>query len=88
MAVWGQRWARDMTSDDLDSASLAWSMHLCMNGAAMPPGRTVIEIELATAAKGCERFWLVNNDGNIDMCLKHPGFDTDLLVAAELQPLR
>lgn len=85
MAVWGQRWARDMTSDDLDPAFLAWSMHLRMHGAAMPPGRTVIEFELATAPKGYERFWLINNDGNIDMCLKHPGFDTDLLVAAELQ---
>ena len=31
------------------------------------------------------RFWLVNTDGVVDMCLKHPGFDTDLLVKAEIR---
>ncbi|MGI9292577.1 MAG: winged helix-turn-helix transcriptional regulator [Pseudomonadales bacterium] len=85
LAVWGQRWARDMTADDLDPGFLAWSMHLRINGTAMPPGRTVLEFEFADVPKGYQRFWLINNDGKIDMCLKHPGFDTDLLVSAELR---
>jgi DNA-binding HxlR family transcriptional regulator len=31
LAVWGQRWSRDMVTDDLDPAFLAWSMHTRMN---------------------------------------------------------
>lgn len=85
MAVWGQRWARDMDMDDLDIGFLAWSMHLRLNTAAMPPGRTVMHFEFSGAPADCRRFWLVNNDGAVDMCLKDPGFDTDLLIEADLR---
>lgn len=27
MALWGQKWARDMELEDLDPAFLVWSMH-------------------------------------------------------------
>ena len=85
MSIWGQHWARDMSMDDLDSAFLAWSMHLRLNTEAMPPGRTVLEFDFANPPEGNERFWLVNEDGDVDMCLKHPGFDTDLLVESNLR---
>jgi DNA-binding HxlR family transcriptional regulator len=85
MSVWGQHWARDMDMDDLDPGFLAWSMHLRLDGAAMPPGRTVLQFEFSGAPADCRRFWLVATDGNIDMCLKHPGFETDLLIEADLR---
>ncbi len=85
MAVWGQQWARDMEMDDLDPAFLAWSMHLRMNGAAMPDGRTVLEFEFTGTPSDLRRFWLINVDGKLDMCLKHPGYDTDLLVRADIK---
>jgi len=46
---WGQRWARDLRADDLDPGWLVWGMHRRLNIAAMPPGRTVIEIEFTDA---------------------------------------
>lgn len=85
LAVWGQSWARDMTLDDLDPAFLLWSMHLRLNTDAMPPGRTVIEFEFSGAPSDCRRFWLVNEDGAVDMCLKHPGHDVDLKVVSDLR---
>ncbi|MEX2126229.1 MAG: helix-turn-helix domain-containing protein [Woeseia sp.] len=84
MAIWGQQWARDMTMDDLDPGFLAWSMHMRLDTGSMPPGRTVLQFEFSGAPPDCRRFWLVNTDGKVDMCLKHPGFDTDLLVEADL----
>ncbi len=84
LAVWGQSWARDMTFDDLDPAFLMWSMHTRLNTDAMPPGRTVIEFEFSGAPSDCRRFWLVNQDGVVDMCLKHPGFEIDVGVNADL----
>tara|TARA_R110002096_G_scaffold6133_4_gene27974 strand:- start:2300 stop:3028 length:729 start_codon:yes stop_codon:yes gene_type:complete len=84
LAVWGQHWARDMNMDDLDPGFLAWSMHLRMNVDAMPPGRTVLQFEFSGAPSDFQRFWLIKKDGKMDMCLKHPGFETDLLVKADL----
>ncbi len=85
MAIWGQEWARDMSMDDLDPAFLAWSMHMRLNSEAMPPGRTVLEFDLSGGPEGSYRFWLVNHSGSVDMCLKHPGYDTDVLVMADLR---
>ncbi|MGH8495432.1 MAG: winged helix-turn-helix transcriptional regulator [Gammaproteobacteria bacterium] len=85
IAVWGQQWARDMTNDDLDPGFLLWSMHLRLNTAAMPSGRTVIEFEFTGAPKDCRRFWLVNTDGVVDMCLKRPGFEIDVCVRSDLR---
>lgn len=85
MAVWGQHWARDMDMEDLDPGFLAWSMHLRMNSDSMPPGRTVLQFEFSGAPADFQRFWLVSKDGKVDMCLKHPGFDTDLLINADLK---
>ena len=40
LAIWGQHWARDMCFDDLDPGFLAWSMHMSLDTARMPAGRT------------------------------------------------
>lgn len=85
LAVWGQHWARDMNMDDLDPGFLAWSMHMRIEGSLMPPGRTVMLFDFSGAPRDFSRFWLVNNDGKIDMCLKHPGFESDLLIEADLR---
>jgi DNA-binding HxlR family transcriptional regulator len=85
MAIWGQHWSRDMSMDDLDPAFLAWSMSLRMNTEAMPAGRTVIEFEFSGTPTEFRRFWLVNNDGKVDMCLKNPGFETSLLVRSDMR---
>lgn len=85
LAVWGQRWARDMEHEDLDPAFLAWSMHTRMNVEAMPTSRTVLEFEFSGTYAACRRFWLVVDDGRVDMCLKHPGHEVDLLIRADIR---
>jgi len=85
LAVWGQHWGRDMTTEDLDPGFLVWSMHMRLNTAAMPPGRTVMEFEFTSAPADCRRFWLLNEDSKVSMCLKDPGFDIDIKVVADLR---
>ncbi len=85
MAIWGQHWSRDMEMDDLDPAFLAWSMSLRMNTDAMPEGRTVVEFEFTGTPTEFRRFWLVNHDGKVDMCLKDPGFETNLHVRSDMR---
>ena len=44
-----------------------------------------MEVEFTGARTDFRRFWLVNTDGKVDMCIKHPGMDTDLLIKADLR---
>jgi hypothetical protein len=85
LSVWGQRWARDMETEDLDPAFLVWSMHLRIDGEAMPPGQTVLEFEFSGTPSDLKRFWLVSRGGDIEMCVKDPGLDVDLCVRADLR---
>ena len=85
LAGWGQKWARDMEHEDLDPAFLAWSMHTRLNIAAMPSDRTVLGFEFSGTHKGFSRFWLVVVDGHVDMCLKHPGYEPDVTVKADIR---
>ena len=84
-AIWGQHWARDMRMDDLDPAFLAWSMHMRLDTASMPADRVVLAFEFSGASRDCRRFWLVAENGVVDMCLKDPGHEVDVRVRADLR---
>lgn len=85
LSAWGQRWARDMIDDDLDPAFLVWSLHLRMDTSAMPPGRTVLEFSFSGAPADCDRFWLVQEGDEVEMCLKDPELEVDLVVKSDLR---
>lgn len=85
IAVWGQRWARDMVTEDLDPEFLLYSMHRRLDSRRMPPGRTVIGFRFSGAPRHCRQFWLMHNDGVTEMCLKDPGFPEDVFVHANLR---
>jgi hypothetical protein len=84
---WGQRWARDIRPADLDPGWLVWTMHRRLDTSVMPPGRTVIEIEFTDAPARQRRFWLVHDDGHVDVCLKEPGFDLTVRVVTRMRTL-
>lgn len=84
---WGQRWARDIDPDDLDPGWLVWNIHRRLDLTRMPPGRTVMQIEFTDAPRNQRYFWLVHNEGNVEVCLKHPGFSVDLEIATKVRAL-
>ncbi|MEP1573137.1 winged helix-turn-helix transcriptional regulator [Roseibium album] len=85
LAVWGQKWSRDMETEDLDPAFLAWSMHTRLNVEAMPAHRIVMEFAFSGTHKGLSRFWLVVEDGHVDMCLKYPGLEVDVAISSDIR---
>lgn len=84
LAAWGQRWARDLELEDMDPGFLAWSMSTRLDLDAMPEGTTVIAFEFHGTPRGFDRFWLMKHEGRIEMCLKPPGFETDVTVSADI----
>jgi DNA-binding HxlR family transcriptional regulator len=80
---WGSRWAfGDPRPDELDPVVLLWNMHRRIHHHRLPPGRVVVEFDFA--AKRRARLWLVLKREEASVCLKPPGFDSDLLVTADL----
>jgi DNA-binding HxlR family transcriptional regulator len=84
---WGQRWARDIQPEDLDPGWLVWNIHRRLNTAAMPDGRTVIQIEFTDGRKDGRYFWLVCDSGDVEVCLKHPGYTIDVHVRTTVRVL-
>jgi DNA-binding HxlR family transcriptional regulator len=84
---WGQRWARDIGDDDLDPGWLVWAMHRRLDTQIMPAGRTVIALTFPDAATTQRHFWLVCKGQQVDVCLKPPGFETDLTVTTSVRIL-
>ncbi len=85
LSIWGQHWARDMRLEDLDPGFLAWSMSLRMDTDKMPAERTVVFFEFTGTPTEFRCFWLVAEDGEVDMCLKDPGYEVDVSVLADLR---
>jgi DNA-binding HxlR family transcriptional regulator len=84
---WGQRWARDIRPGDLDPGWLVWNIHRRLDTTKMPPGRTVIHIEFSDCRRHERNFWLISRDGDIEVCLKPPGYAVDLHVRTTVRVL-
>lgn len=84
---WGQRWARDIRPEDLDPGWLVWNMHRRLDTGDMPPGRTLIRIEFTDAPANHRMFWLLAEDGKVEVCLKPPGFTVDVTVRTRVRVL-
>jgi DNA-binding HxlR family transcriptional regulator len=91
LGEWGQRWAqREVDPDDLDAELLAWDMHRRLQVDRLPEGRVVIRFDLRGVPRhqrGRSHWWLVVNRPEVDLCLKDPGFEVDLVVEADLAAL-
>ena len=81
---WGARWAfGDPRPDELDPGLLLWGMRRRIDLDLVPPSRVVIRFEFRGVKKR-RPFWLVVERPEVSACLTDPGFDTDLLVTADL----
>jgi DNA-binding HxlR family transcriptional regulator len=86
VGVWGQRWVRNrMTEQDLDAGLLMWDIHRNIQTGQLPAKRTVVHFEFADAKKGMKHWWLVVENGEVDLCLEDPGYEVDLAVSSDLQ---
>ena len=87
LGTWGQRWSIEQFDvERLDVSVLMWNVRRGVALERLPEGRTVVRFELRGAAarcKGMRTWWLVLQRSECDLCLRDPGFDVDLVVAAD-----
>lgn len=88
LGVWGQRWARsDMSKKDLDPSLLMWDMHRRIDTSYFGDERTVLRFEFVDYPAKMRLWWLVVTGTEVDICLKDPGHDVDLLIQTTLKTM-
>ena len=88
MGIWGHRWARSkLTKDDLDPSLLMWDIHRTMNADYFGDQRAVLYFEFSDYTAKSRRWWLVVEEGEVDVCMKDPGHEVDLQVVTTVRTL-
>jgi hypothetical protein len=86
LGAWGVRWAfGEPELHELDPGLLLWKIHQRIHRRLLPPGRTVVEFDL-TGPRG-RRLWLLLGLDDVSVCLKPPGYDSDLVVRTDVSML-
>lgn len=87
MATWGMRWARgQLDEDELDVEFLMWDIHRRLQTDMLPDGETVMCFIFDSLTK-FSSWWLIINNGEVDLCTENPGKDVDLYVRTTLPDL-
>lgn len=88
---WGQRWVRSQFGrEDLDPGLLMWDIHRRINVDRLPERRVVVRFDFRGVPRAARRtaiWWLILDRRDIDLCLKDPGFEVDLVVDADVAAL-
>jgi DNA-binding HxlR family transcriptional regulator len=81
---WGARWL-DTAPEHYDPWNALWSMSRSLAPERLPAGRVVVRFNFTGYAKRRMPIWLILDDGESELCLKHPGFDEDLVIDADAE---
>jgi DNA-binding HxlR family transcriptional regulator len=91
LSVWGQRWGQGLLGpDDIDPQALVWSMRRQIDPAEIPAQGFVIRFDfrgLRKSDRSPRYWWLVLRPDDIEVCLKTPARNTDVVIAADLMTL-
>ena len=88
LGVWGHRWAPSRLHDgDLDAGLLMWDMRRSIDPEVLPGHRVVVQFEYADAPRGAQHWWLVAEQGQVDLCLDDRGYEVDIVIRSSLKAM-
>lgn len=80
---WGARWL-ELAPATASPDVVLWSWATAyLQRARLPAGRVVVRFEFPDQPPPRRRLWLLVDDGDAEVCHKHPGFDEDLVVVVD-----
>ena len=83
LGEWGARWL-EIAPEHLDPFVALWSMCRALRRDQLPNRRVVIRFDFSGGPRR-ERYWLLIERGETEICKTSPGLDEDLYVAAEAE---
>lgn len=85
LGAWGHRWVQtSLVVKDLDASLLMWDMRRTVCSDVFPSRRIVVQFEYPDASKGATDWWLVTENGDVDLCLMEPAGEIDIVVKCAL----
>lgn len=88
MGFWGQRWVEsELSLRNLDPSLLMWDMRRNLDPTPLPPRRSTIQFVYPELAAARRTWWLIVEDGAVDLCRVDPGFEVDLVVTCPLRSM-
>jgi len=88
MGAWGHKWSRsNLNDEDLDAGLLMWDIRRSLDPGVFPTRPIVVQFEYPDAPKGSQNWWLVSEDGEVDLCLTDNNYEVDLLVKCSLKTM-
>jgi DNA-binding HxlR family transcriptional regulator len=86
LGMWGQRWVEaNLSLKNLDPTLLMWDMRRGIVPSRFPPGRTTVQFLYPEVEPSRRSYWLVVEDGEVDLCFTDPGHEVDLFVRGPLR---
>jgi DNA-binding HxlR family transcriptional regulator len=83
LGEWGARWL-EIAPENLDPFVALWSMCHALRRDRLPDRRVVIRFDF-TGRPRLERYWLLIELGDTEICKTSPGLDEDLYVTADAE---
>jgi len=80
MGTWGARWL-DLAPRDYEPDIVLWGWAKFIDRDRQPPTRVVVRFDLTDRPR--ERFWMLIDRPESEVCVKHPGLDEDLVVTTD-----
>jgi DNA-binding HxlR family transcriptional regulator len=85
LGEWGARWL-EIAPENLDPFVALWSMCNALRLDRLPDRRVVIRFDfLGRTGVSRERYWLLIERGDTEICKTNPGFDEDLFITADAE---
>ena len=83
LGEWGARWL-EIAPENLDPFVALWSMCKALRRDRLPDRRVVIRFDF-TGRPHRERYWLLIELGDTEICKTYHGLDEDLYITAEAE---
>ena len=88
LGIWGQRWVESSLSlKNLDPSLLMWDMRRNLTPAPLPDRRCTVNFTYPELSVGRKAWWLVIEDGKVDLCSVDPGYEVNLHVRSSLRSM-
>jgi DNA-binding HxlR family transcriptional regulator len=88
LGTWAQRWFRSsFAGDELDAGVLMWDIRSTVDARMLPPVRNVVQFVFTDQPASSRYWWLVNEDGDVDLCPLDPGDEAALELHTTLRTM-
>jgi DNA-binding HxlR family transcriptional regulator len=85
---WGARWIGSrLRKDELDAGLLMWDVRRSVHVEVCPATPVIVNFRFRDARAGERQWWLVVEDGTVDLCRDDPGRDVTVVVDATVRGL-